>query len=270
MPIRLWNQRAPRSLSRWAVAACAIVAMGALAVIAAASVGRWSGSRGAGIVVTQIGENRSVRLADGSIVTLGGDSRVAINFHPRERDIDLLRGEAFFSVAENPLRPFKVTAGRAVIVDIGTQFDVRRDTDQVTVDVVEGRVFVTPRSSIIPLAVLRTFRPKLIPVFVGAGEGTTVDSFQVAAPYRLSDPEEATGWRSGRISFRMQSLGEVLQQVNRYSSKPIVISGPGITGIKVTGTVVGGNVSGWVASLHSALGIVAIDEKDRIVLQRAR
>jgi ferric-dicitrate binding protein FerR (iron transport regulator) len=66
----------------------------------------------------------------------------------------------------------------------------------------------------------------------------------------------------------MQPLGEVLQQVNRYSSKRIVIASPNIAQLKVTGTVVGGDVVGWVNSLHAALGIVAVDEPDRILLRQ--
>jgi len=105
---------------------------------------------------------------------------------------------------------------------------------------------------------------------VGAGEQTSVDSMQIEPPSQIPDPEDATSWQSGRLAFRMQPLEDVLQQINRYSRKPIVIADPAIADIKVTGTVVGGNVSGWVASLRSALGLAAVDEPDRIVLQRAR
>jgi transmembrane sensor len=271
VPIRLWKRGPDPLIPRWALAACVLIAMVALALLGVASIGRFGSSGQATMVIaTRIGENRAVRLADGSIVTLGGDSTVAVNLRPRQRDINLLRGEAFFKVAHNPQRPFKVAAGRAVVVAVGTQFDVRRDTDQVIVDVVEGRVIVLPRSSAFPIALLHAFRPKLAAVSVGAGEQTSVDSMRIEPPAEIPDPADATSWQSGRLVFRMQSLTDVLQQINRYSSKPIVIADPAIAGMKVTGTVVGGNVSGWVASLHSALGIVAVDERDRIVLRRTR
>jgi transmembrane sensor len=270
VPIRLWIRRAPRFAPSWALAACALIAALALGLMATGSIARWSASRDTQVFATRVGENRSVRLTDGSTVTLGGDSRVAVSFHPRERDIDLLRGEAFFTVARNHHRPFRVAAGRAVVVAVGTQFDVRRDSSQVMVDVVEGRVVVMPHSSIIPIAVLRAFRPELTPVFVDAGERTAVNSLEVEPPSQVRDPEDATSWRSGRLVFRMQPLDEVLQQVNRYSSTPIVIADPDIARLKVTGTVVGGDVAGWVGSLHSALGIVAIQEPDRIVLRQAQ
>ena len=270
MPIRLWQRRPNRLAPRWALAASVLVGTIALALLAAGAISRLSGDRGALLVATRIGENRVVELADGSVVTLGGGSKVAVNYRQRERDIDLLEGEAFFKVAHNPQRPFKVTAGRAVVVAVGTQFDVRRDTDQVIVDVVEGRVVVLPRAPVFPIALLHAFQPRLAAVSVGAGEQTSVNSAAIELPSQIADPEDTTSWRSGRLAFRMQPLRDVLQQINRYSSKPIVIGDPSIAAIKVTGTVVGENVSGWVASLHSALGIVAVDERDRVVLRRVQ
>jgi transmembrane sensor len=270
LPIRLWKRRAPQFARSWALAACALIAALALGLIAAGSIARWNASRDTQVFATWIGENRLVRLADGSTVTLGGDSEVAVSFHPRERDIDLLRGEAFFTVARNHHRPFRVAAGRAVVVAVGTQFDVRRDSSRVMVDVVEGRVVVMPHSSIVPIALLRAFRPELTPVFVDAGERTSVNSLEVEPPSQVRDPEEATSWRSGRLVFRMQPLDEVLQEVNRYSRTPIVIEDADIERLKVTGTVVGGDVGGWVKSLHSALGIVAIQKADRIVLRQGQ
>jgi transmembrane sensor len=270
VPIRLWKRRPGELVPRWALAASAIVATAALALLASALIGRFSSDRGTMVIATRIGENRMLRLVDGSIVTLGGDSRVTVRFQPQERDIELLHGEAFFRVAHNPQRPFKVTAGHAVVVAVGTQFDVRRNTDQVVVDVVEGRVVVLPRSPGLPSALLHAFQPRLAAVSVGAGEQTSVNSVEIAVPSEIPDAGDATSWQSGRLVFRMQRLGDVLQQINRYSSKPIVIADPEIADMKVTGTVVGRNVSGWVASLHSAMGIAAIDERHRIVLRRMR
>jgi len=270
VPLRHWQRAQRPPAYRWARAASALIAVVALALLAATSIVHLSAGKGAMVIATRLGENRSVQLADGSTVTLGGDSRVAVSLRARERDIDLLHGEAFFTVAHDPQRPFIVAAGRAVGVAVGTQFDVRRDSNRVVVDVIQGRVIVLPYSRIVPIAMLRAIRPRLVPVTVSAGEKTTVDSVEVKPPSHMPDPEEATSWVSGRLAFRMQPLGEVLQQVNRYSSKPIVIADPGIAQLKVTGTVVGGNMSGWVASLHSALGVVALDEPDRIVLERAQ
>lgn len=268
MPIRLWKRNVIRSKPGWAIAASVIFATVTVWLIGTASIPRWGASQSAMVVQTRIGENRLVRLADGSTVTLGGNSKVSVTFQKSERDLDLLRGEAFFTVAKNPQRPFKVSAARAMVIAVGTEFDVRRDVNQVTVNVIEGRVIVLPRSSIVPVVILRAFRPNLEPVLVSAGEQTTVNSLEVRPPSTNPDPSDATSWRLGRLAFRMQPLGEVLQQVNRYSRKRIVLTDPDVAKLKVTGTVLAANVAGWVHSLHDALGIVATDEPDRIVLRR--
>ncbi len=269
VPIRFWRRQQSRLVPSWALAASVVAAVLALAVLGAGALTRESARDGAIVASTQIGENRSVHLSDGSTVTLGGDSKIAVRFGAHERHIDLLRGEAFFAVAKDPHHPLKVAAGRAVVIDVGTKFDVRRGDDQVMVDVLEGRVIVMPRSSFLPIALLRAFRPKLVPVALSAGEKTTVDSTEVKPASPIPNPEDVTDWISGWLAFRMQPLGQVLKEVNRYSKIPIVMADKNIATIRVTGTVVTGNVSGWVASLHTALGIVAIDEPDRIVLYRA-
>jgi transmembrane sensor len=267
VPIRLWR-RPPTFGVRWALAASILAAALGLAVAWRPWLAGLTPRAAATLIATPIGRDRTVRLADGSIVTLGADSRIAVRFRRGERDIDLLQGEAFFAVVHNPERPFKVAAGRAMVIDVGTKFNVIRYHTQVVVDVIEGRVTVVPRAGFVPLDVLRAFRPMLIPVSLGAGQETTVDSIEIAPPLKIADPEAVTAWRSGRLAFRMQPLGEVLQDVNRYSRKPIVAADPGIERIDVTGTIVNGNVTGWLASLRSALGIVAVEEPDRIVLRR--
>lgn len=269
-PISLWERRSNRLWPRWAVAAAVLGATIALTVLMAIGVARMSTDRRVMVASTRIGENRPVRLDDGSIVTLGGNSKIAVRFSARERFIDLLRGEAYFEVMRDSRRPLKVVAGRAAIIDVGTEFDVQRTNDSVIVDVVEGRVVVQPHSPIVPLLVLRMFRPQLAPVTVIAGEQTIVAQTEIEPPSAMSDPEEAASWRSGLLVFRMRPLGELLQEVNRYSKKPIVVSDPSVAAVKVTGTVVRGHVSEWATSLNGALGIVAIEEPDRIVLYRSK
>jgi transmembrane sensor len=56
----------------------------------------------------------------------------------------LTSGEADFEVTHEAGRPFRVFAGLAETVDIGTQFDVRVEYDSTVVTVLEGRVAVGP------------------------------------------------------------------------------------------------------------------------------
>jgi len=269
VPIRDWRER-PRRPLLFAVAASALVVSVAL-VLLALSRGSLPGVEPAGrVFATAVGENRTVRLADGSKVTLGGNSRIEVALSDEARRIDLARGEAFFTVAKDASRPFKVRAGPATVVAVGTEFNVRRGKDRVVVDVVEGRVVVEPASGLVPVALLRTFRPKLVPVRVDAGEETTAGSAAVERAVAIPDIAAATSWQAGRLAFRLQPLRYALEDVNRYARKPIVIGDEEIGELKITGTVMGSNVGGWVRSLESALRIVAVEEPEKIVLRKRR
>jgi transmembrane sensor len=214
---------------------------------------------------TEIGENRSVALADGSIISLGGDTRIEVALSENVRAIELVRGEALFKVAKDSARPFKVRAGDATIIAVGTEFNVERDSDRAVVSVTEGRVVVKPVVGLLPL--LQGFKPKLHSVHVDAGQQTTAGSAGVGEPTKMEDP--ATGWQIGHLAFRLQPLRYVLEDVNRYAHKPIVLESESMGALLITGTVERENIGGWIKSLEHAFDLQATEEAGQIVL-RAR
>lgn len=218
-------------------------------------------------VETLVGENRSLRLSDGSRVTLGGASRLSVSMSAKSRNIRLLAGEAFFLVAKDPTRPFAVDAGQATVLAVGTQFNVRRGTDRVDVAVVEGQVMVTPDTSSNPFTWLLSQPARRSPTHLAIGQRTTIDAAGLGSTEPLPDADSATAWQSGRLVFRQEKLREVVANVNRYAAKPIAID-DAIAELQFTGTVLNGSVPGWIASLDSAFGIEAQEEPNRIVLRR--
>jgi transmembrane sensor len=117
-----------------AVAACAMVATLALAL--------WWKSERYPLYTTDVGEHRSLTLADGSTVDLNARSSIRIEFTSAERRVELLDGQALFQVAKDKLRPFIVHSGDATVRAVGTQFDVYRKSSGTTITVLEGRVAV--------------------------------------------------------------------------------------------------------------------------------
>jgi transmembrane sensor len=216
---------------------------------------------------TEIGENRSVTLADGSIVSLGGDTRIEVALSESVRAIELTKGEALFKVAKDAARPFKVRAGDATIIAVGTEFNVERDSDRAVVSVTEGRVVVKPEVGLLPVSLLQEFKPKLRSVHVSAGQQTTAGSAGIEEPTKMEDP--ATGWQIGHLAFRLQPLRYVLEDVNRYAHKPIVLETESMGTLVITGTVERENIGGWIKSLEHAFDLQATEEADQIVL-RAR
>ncbi|HKB92265.1 MAG TPA: FecR domain-containing protein, partial [Opitutaceae bacterium] len=88
-----------------------------------------------------------VTLPDHSVIALSSDTEVQVRYSKNERKVRLIRGEARFTVAKNPDRPFIVGAGRVSVRAVGTAFNVRIAKDRINVLVTEGRVQVD-RSSV--------------------------------------------------------------------------------------------------------------------------
>jgi transmembrane sensor len=96
---------------------------------------------------TNLGEQRTVALQDGSTIVLNSKSRVRVRLGDRQRDVDLLQGQALFRVAHNAVRPFVVHSGSASVRAVGTEFDVYRKQTGTIVTVVEGTVAVEALSA---------------------------------------------------------------------------------------------------------------------------
>ena len=216
---------------------------------------------------TAVGETLNVTLSEGSIIALGGDTRIEVELSKRTRCIELKKGEALFTVAKDAGRPFKVRVGDATIVAVGTAFNVQRDSDRAVVSVTEGRVLVEPTAHLLPVAVLQTFAPKLRTVRLDAGQQTITGRAGIEEPTQVEDPAAATSWQSGRLAFRLQPLRYVLEDVNRYATKPIVLESEALGTLEITGTVERENIAGWIGSLERAFDLQATEEADRIVIR---
>jgi len=260
IPIKDWNPQHARS--PWMA-----IAVAASLAIFMLTFAFWKTSPSAHTFATAIGENRNVTLSDGSTIALGADTQIKVALSEKERDIELTRGEALFMVAKDATRPFKVRAGDATIVAVGTAFNVERDSDRAVVSVTEGRVVVEPVAHFLPVSVLHEFKPKLRSVHLVAGQQTTAGSAGIEEPTKMEEP--ATGWQIGRLAFRLQPLRYVLEDVNRYAQKPIVLQGDNVGALVITGTVERENIAGWVKSLERAFDLQATEESDQITL-RAR
>lgn len=165
---------------------------------------------------TTVGEQKTLQLADGSVVSLNTQSRLQVRFGKQTRELRLLRGQALFKVAADATRPFRVEAGEAVIQAIGTQFDVYKHADTtVTVAVVEGRVKVfgqDPRSSHVDAK--RSERQIL-----SAGEEAKIATDGTIGERALVSKGGAPAWQQRRLVFRRDSLETVIEEFNRYNQR---------------------------------------------------
>jgi transmembrane sensor len=96
-----------------------------------------------GLYTAGFGEQRTLTLADGSVVTLNTESQIKVDFSEKRRSIELQKGEAFFRVAHDASRPFFVDAKDAIVRAVGTQFNVKIAPQDTVVSVVDGVVNVS-------------------------------------------------------------------------------------------------------------------------------
>ena len=202
---------------------------------------------------TRHGEQQTHRLADNSILHLNTDSAVTVRYGDNERLVVLTSGEAEFEVAHAPERPFRVFAGRAEIVDSGTQFDVRLKDESTLVTVVEGRIGVALAASTESGSPNQGYTPQLVQVNAGQQISVT-DGEWPAAPVAI-DTQRTTAWLHRQIMFENEPLERVASEFNRYAPKPIEIATPALRNLQVSGVFATDNTSAFIAFLRSLKGV---------------
>jgi transmembrane sensor len=218
-----------------------VVAVGIVALIAGVA-GWWFAS--AEHYQTAIGEQRSVVLSDGTVVTLNTSSEIEVRMTRDHRTVDLLSGEALFEVARDPARPFDVAVGSTTVRAVGTEFNVDRRPNGTTVTVVEGKV-----------AVITGDHPGADPLVdesanlpVAAGEQLIVAPNIVPHAAHV-DPAKATAWTQRKLVFEHRPLGEVAEEFNRYNRERIDIESPQLRKQEITGVFEANNPESFTAFL---------------------
>ncbi len=181
---------------------------------------------------TDVGELRSVVLADGSVVNMNTRSTLNLRFTQTSRVVELTTGEAIFDVHKDATRPFRVKAGRSVVEAIGTRFNVYRQAKQTIVTVVEGKVAVsssrTVRASNNVTSIKgadQKFRQDNSVSSVRlqrGGQVAVLKSGDISAPRKV-DFKKTTAWTERRLVFDAEPLRFVARELNRYNRRRLSI-----------------------------------------------
>jgi transmembrane sensor len=250
----------PRVRAVWAMAAAAALAL-IVHVYFSASV-----------YTTGIGEIRTVTLEDGTVVTLSAASRIDVAFSKAERHVNLARGEAFFAVTKNPVRPFIVAVGETVVRVVGTKFDVHRGPEDVRVAVLEGVVEVRhPADRIAGASGSQNDTNQEVVDTLAAGR-------QIIAPRRgsrqkslVTQVTQLGGWRSGRLDYDGATLREVIADINRYYPAGVELESEDLGNLKVTSSFRPSQIDQMIDGLTLALPIeVERREDGEFILRRRR
>jgi len=188
---------------------------------------------------TGVGEQRTVRLADGSTIELNALSSIRVHLSRNTREVELTEGQALFHVAKDRARPFIVHSDGTAVRAVGTQFDVYRRHDGTVVTVLEGRVAVAETNA--SSAAVGQRGTPAAPLFLTAGEQVTVppqelarESLREAPKPKHTDVAVATAWVQKRLIFEDTPLADVAEEFNRYNTRRMVID-PELQAIGISG-----------------------------------
>lgn len=220
---------------------------------------------------TDLGRQRSVRLSDGSMVELNTKSRIRVRFTPQARDVELLEGQALFTVAKDPQRPFTVSSDSTRVRAVGTAFDVYRKAGGTVVTVVEGRVSINPLATTFDadrkVFEARSARHGKPPVLLSAGEQITLSAAAPATP-RRADVAIATAWTQGRLIFDSMPLPDVAGEFNRYNIRRIVVDDATLRDFRVNGSFRSSDPASLLRFLKEQPGITISEAGKEIHIAR--
>ena len=258
VPLAPKPTRAIPRLPAWATIAASLAVVAVTAGVLLANAGQ--------VIATERGEVRTVALADGSRVTLGAGSKIAVRFDASGRHVQLRRGEALFDVRHDAARPFDVRAEDTRVTVLGTQFMVKAAPDRVRVDVVEGVVRVNKDDGLIAQALAA--HPAL-PQELIRGERIESPKGARLAKVETVDPAKIAAWTKGRLVYADAPLGEVVSDLNRYAGSRIELESRDLDGLRVTAALRQDQVPGFLQSLPSTLPVTLEQRGDVTMIRQA-
>ena len=258
----------------------AMLAAAATAVLAVGAFLFWQQSR-TDVFQTGFGERRVVTLSDGSQLTLDSRSEVTVRYTADARALTLVRGQAQFDVAHDVTRPFAVTAEGHKVVATGTAFDVDLLGPKLLVTLLKGHVVVLPQSAA-TVPWLSRAPPAGAYSAAAAGAGSRAASAAGEAMSRIYldpgeqlvvsssdapqinhvDVERVTAWERGEIVFDNEPLASVIQRMNRYGPRHIVMGDDRAGNLRISGVFHEGDLDGFVSTLASYLAVQAHERPD--------
>jgi len=227
------------------------------------------------VFTTSTGGYERVALADGSVIELNAETKVRVTLTPTNRRVELVAGEAHFTVAHDRARPFIVSASGVAVRAVGTAFNVRLASTAVEVLVTEGKVSVAEAESVVPNA--RSAPAST--TYVAANERALVNlpslsntapsapAVEKIAPATVRD---ALSWQERKLTFSETPLSEVIAQFNRRNRLQLILGDATLAERTVGGTFAADNVEGFVRLLESGNSIAVERQSETTVVLRAK
>lgn len=207
------------------------------------------------VLETYKGQQYQVVLPDGSHVWLNAASslRYPLAFGKQERLVEL-KGEGYFEVAHNKMKPFRVKTADQLVEVLGTHFNINAyPEDEVSkTTLLEGSVRVTAP------ALSRQDRGQLI---LYPGQESVLVSNQLKV--QPADLEAATAWRNGNFMFEGENIRAIMKKIARWYNVEVIYEG------EVPDNKFGGTVSRF-SSVSQVLRKLELTGKVHFKIQERR
>lgn len=168
------------------------------------SVGQAKAPAGYNTLTTPRGAEYHITLEDGTKVWLNAASslKFPVAFAKKERRVQIT-GEAYFEVAKNRNRPFKVVFNDQEIEVLGTHFNVTAYDDEpdTKTTLLEGSVKIS-----------RQGRKQILIPGQQAVSARNQNGFAVGKV----NVQEVVAWKNGFFQFRNASLADIMRQASRW------------------------------------------------------
>ena len=230
------------------MAASAVLALGAVLFAASEFSGFGLGHK----FETATAQVKDIQLDDGTLVTLGADSKIAVEFGKHERRVQLTRGEAFFEVTRDTNRLFLVMAGDTVVRVLGTKVNVHYEQQPVRVAVVEGRVEVMHAD------LVKVATPKQKPAqrqLLAAGDTAVATQAGAVVTSSHANKEDLGAWRQGRLVYVDARLKDIISDMNRYFDGEIQLANEGLGERQLTITFRADEIDRGIELIEGALAV---------------
>jgi transmembrane sensor len=216
-----------------------------------------------------------VTLADGSVAELNASSEIQVNYTPADRRVQLVRGEAHFTVAKNKNRPFWVQAGSVKVRAVGTAFDVRIVDREIDVLVTEGKVTLVKNETFNPAGSASANSVSEL-AKLAAGQRAVVDTSNSGAAAVIENVSptvigDLLAWQGAPLVFVAIPLADVISEFNRRNPVQIELGDAALGALPISGSFRPENIEGFVRLLAQG-GDISVDRPsvNRIILHQVR
>ena len=157
-------------------------------------------------LTTPVGGEYSLVLSDGTKVFLNADSELKypVEFSDGKRIVDL-KGEAYFEVHKDSLRPFVVRVNGAEVTVLGTSFNVNTYGD-------DGQIYTTLVNGSVRVSSVKNGQAEVLK----PGMQSVMNVQSGLLTVRKVDVEPYVAWREGRFVFRAMTLDLIMRQLQRW------------------------------------------------------